>query len=78
MKDRILELAGEAGGRIIIDKFRNPKEVLFGLNELEAFANLTREDERELCAEVCDDLWQIDGTHTAEQFAAAIRARGWK
>ena len=32
--------------------------------------------EREACAQVCEEHWEIDGTRTAKEFAAAIRARG--
>ena len=32
--------------------------------------------EREACAKVCEAHWEIDGTHTAKEFAAVIRARG--
>ena len=35
-----------------------------------------REFEREACAKVCEEQWGIDGTRTAQEFAAAIRARG--
>ena len=35
-------------------------------------------DEREACAKVCEEQWGIDGTRTAQEFAAAIRARGQK
>ena len=27
----------------------------------------------EACAKVCEERWEIDGTHTAKEFAAAIR-----
>ena len=32
--------------------------------------------EREACAKVCESLWRIDGQHSADEFAAEIRARG--
>ena len=35
-----------------------------------------RESEREACAKVCEEHWEIDGTQTAKEFADAIRARG--
>jgi hypothetical protein len=41
---------------------------------LERFAALVASAEREACAEVCDDLWEDDGT--AYECAEAIRARG--
>ena len=31
--------------------------------------------EREACAKVCESLWRIDGQHSADEFAAEIRAR---
>lgn len=34
--------------------------------------------EREACAALCSEQWQIDGQLTADEFAAAIRARGDK
>ena len=33
-------------------------------------------NEREACAKVCESLWRIDGQHSADEFAAEIRARG--
>ena len=44
--------------------------------ELQQFADLIRADEREACAKVCEEQWEIDGTRTAQEFATAIRARG--
>ena len=41
---------------------------------LRRFAALVASAEREACAEVCDDLWEDDGT--AYECAEAIRARG--
>jgi stalled ribosome rescue protein Dom34 len=32
--------------------------------------------EREACAKLCESLWRIDGQHSADEFAAEIRARG--
>jgi hypothetical protein len=40
------------------------------------FAKLVAEAEREACAKVCESLWRIDGQHSADEFAAEIRARG--
>jgi hypothetical protein len=34
--------------------------------------------EREACAKVCEEQWGIDGQHTANEFAAAIRERNKK
>ena len=40
---------------------------------IEDFAKLVAQHEREACAIVCDDLWEDDGT--AYECAEAIRAR---
>ena len=69
----IIEMAIEAGV---------PCDSNWAEQYLEAFAALIRADEREACAEVCDEMafdWQKyvttpSGTITA--CAAAIRARG--
>ena len=42
------------------------------------FAALVAAAEREACASVCEEHWEIDGWRTAQEFAAAIRARGEK
>ena len=43
-------------------------------NPLRRFAELIRQDEREECAKVCEDLFMADGDWCAK----AIRARGEK
>lgn len=59
----------------------------FGLEKLEAFADLVRADEREACAKVAEDSDHVvggrgyydqlgDADATARNIAAAIRARG--
>lgn len=53
----------------------------FGPEQLEAFANLVRADEREACAKVCEDeicscCWDEEVQAAAEHLAAAIRAIG--
>ena len=45
---------------------------------LERFAELVAAAEREACAKVCEEHWEIDGTQTAKEFASVIRARGEK
>lgn len=42
---------------------------------LERFAALVAAHEREECAKVAQSLWQVDGQFTADEFAAAIRAK---
>ena len=43
-------------------------------NPLRRFAELIRQDEREECAKICEDLFMADGDWCAK----AIRARGEK
>ena len=43
---------------------------------LQKFAELVRDDEREACALVCDDFAKYSDWPTADNCAAAIRARG--
>ena len=31
--------------------------------------------EREACAKVCEELWEVDGQHSADEFAKAVRGR---
>jgi hypothetical protein len=48
-------------------------------NELKAFEALVRADEREACAEVCDELhwpWRMGDNSGPKECATAIRARG--
>jgi hypothetical protein len=82
MKERIKELAVQAG--LDAKEIReNGSLTLYAFEEfdLERFAELVRQDERELCAKVCLELTQAkvsgdsyeDGTVDC---AKAIRARG--
>jgi hypothetical protein len=55
----------------------------FGPEQLKAFEDLVRADEREIereaCAKVCDDYdvkYDVCSSDTAESIATAIRARG--
>ena len=77
MRDTI-EMAHEAGA---VHIHKQPKQfALVGNDAIKAFEALVRADERsaerEACAKVAEGLWQIDGQFTADEFAAAIRARG--
>ena len=80
MNEQNLELAAQAGLQQRID---NPNEIWGYREDLQQFAELVRQDEREACAKLCEDLqltdlairdW-ADGTYDC---AAAIRARGEK
>ena len=65
----IIEMAKEAG--LIVDANQS------GFDSVEAFDKRIRDDEKEACAKVCDELLKEDGnwTPTGHRFAAAIRAR---
>jgi hypothetical protein len=69
-KRTIMEMAQEAG--------IGWAELLGGTPEfLEAFAKLVREDEREACAKVCDDIHaEYEAKDAFSSYAEAIRARG--
>jgi hypothetical protein len=76
-KREIMEMAREAG-------FEGCSELTWEgvicTEELEAFAKLVREDEREACAKVCENFdFEPDGegwTDGVEMCIQAIRARG--
>jgi hypothetical protein len=79
-KDEILSMASQAGIVALGD-------VHIELEELERFAALVAEKEREACAKVCDvpcdvDDWEVrggsDGRELCNDLAAKIRARGNK
>ena len=85
MNERIKELAAQAGFEISSSNFAN-----LGLvwcsdgypidEELERFAELVRQDEREANAKLCEDLstkWYDEGG-SARDCVHAIRARGEK
>jgi len=81
MNERLKELAEQAGATV--HKAMHGEAISFLENDLERFADLVRQDEREACAKLCDDLqltdlcirdW-ADGTYDC---AKAIRARGEK
>jgi len=70
MNERNLELAAESGLQQRID---NPNEIWGYRDDLERFAKLVRQDEREACAKLCD-LHANNGVSFL--CAATIRARG--
>ena len=65
MSDRLKELAKQAG---VISGFKDLH------SDMIKFAELIRQDEREACAQVCDD-WLV-GRDDICEVAKAIRARG--
>jgi len=72
-QDEIIEMARQAGLHVATDVNWMP---IIGLEYAEKLIALVRADEREACAKVCESLWRIDGQHSADEFAAEIRARG--
>ena len=71
MRDTI-DMAREAGGfGYVHDAGDEPHKWQFTLTELKALVALVRADEREACAQLCEDQWQ-----TAHDIQDAIRARG--
>jgi len=77
MRDTI-DMAREAGG--FFGELPMSDAWLFLEEEqLKRFADLVRADEREACAEVCDELhwpWRMSDSSGPKECAAAIRARG--
>ena len=77
MDKRIKELAKQAGATV--HKAMHGEAISFLENDLERFAELVRQDEREACAKLCDEM----GIKQTNQClydpwdcASSIRARG--
>jgi len=64
-RDEIIRMALEAG-------FADSEGVVHPAYQLEAFANLVANHEREACAKLCE----AQGEYGWQQYADAIRARG--
>ena len=82
-KDKIIELARQAGFDIgMWEKLSDDDDVFgYGIDgtheNLEAFAKLIAEKEREACANICETLELPDWPDKVRQpLAQAIRARG--
>lgn len=83
-QDEIIEMARQAGAlQIGFNTFSMQHEYSMFSKELEAFAKLVAEREREACAKVADQIsdkygWGYYGNEvdTADEIAEAIRARG--
>ena len=69
MNERIKELAEQSG----LEWVEMMQTWLANDAEIERFAELVRQDERELCAKLCEKNMFFA---TGEQHAKAIRARG--
>ena len=78
MNERLKELAEQVGATI--HKAMHGEAISFLENDLERFAELVRQDEREACAKLCDDEARQSGSdHEAGGMywcAEAIRERG--
>ena len=72
MNKQNLQIAAQAGLQQRID---NPNEIWGYREDLQKFAELVRQDERESCAKLCDDIDTPDGWSTSS-LSASIRARG--
>jgi hypothetical protein len=68
-QDEIIEMAKQAGFWK-----EHTNTWMCNSQDIEAFANLVAQHEREACAKVCDDIWKDN--YTAYACAEAIRARG--
>ena len=78
MDKRIKELAEQAGLMCTEDVNADGAAGIllwFKKFDLERFADLVRQDEREACARLCDDVDTPDGWSTSS-LSASIRARG--
>jgi len=73
-REDIIRMAREVGGADISINGWTSWVGTQSTEFLERFAALVASAEREACANVCDDLWEDDGT--AYECAEAIRARG--
>ena len=73
MNERLKELAFEAGFTITPCGLFEAEDT-----NLERFADLVRQDEREVCAKLCEDLHNCEPEPRPDDCAAAIRARGEK
>ena len=75
MNKRIKELAEQAFDIDLTLAVNSRVSVVIKVEHLERFAELVRDDEREACAKLCDDVDTPDGWSTAS-LSASIRARG--
>ena len=69
-QDEIIEMAKQAG----FDPHDMSSDFTCNLENINAFAKLVAEKERETCAKVCDDHWEKGGA--AYYCAKTIRYRG--
>jgi len=65
MTDKILELAKSVQSD---ESDINQELIIFYPNELEAFANLIRADERDQCAKICEDMTRFVAFQSKEHY----------
>jgi hypothetical protein len=80
-KDEILSMAREAEHLLINEYYTNGTVMGFSFPQLERFAALVAEKEREACAKVCEQVHEDFGGPDewdwhSKDYARAIRARG--
>jgi hypothetical protein len=79
MNERIKELAEQAGFEVVKtnDGFAIWTDEGWNTDSLERFAELVRQDEREKCAKLCEDINKTFGVGfiVVDHCAAAIRGR---
>jgi predicted ATP-grasp superfamily ATP-dependent carboligase len=71
-QNEIIEMAKQIG-------YNGPSVAIFTSKDLEAFAKLVAQHEREACARVCDefpDVGYVDNKLTSDYHAHLIRQRG--
>jgi len=72
-QDEIIEMANKAG----FDPHDMSSDFTCNLKDINSFAKLVAQHEREACAKVCDNLETAsDAEFYGYEFADAIRARG--
>ena len=77
-KDEIIEMAKQAGWEMDDSLVLEPEIVWYiSQGQLEAFAKLIAQHEREQCAQIAD-LWSVSYPHPSKTIAETIRARGQK
>jgi len=77
-QDEIIEMARQAGAlQIGFNTFSMQHEYSMFSKELEAFAKLVAEREREACAKICDEFFKGNkNINYSDTIAICIRARG--
>jgi hypothetical protein len=76
MRD-VIEMAREVKATAYTNRhYPDRTTYTFGPEQLKAFADLVRADEREACAKLCESLPMQQDVDVRDQAAAAIRARG--